>query len=254
MRIAPLIAASLVAVLDLQAQRVSTGQVQYAVEQVIVSASEFTLESVLELCRKRIRDQRPEFLNVWFFRSPTDASTYQSGTLTVHPTYEMWRSAYEAISALSMPVAELILVGDSAVLLFRGADQRFGRYVLRGSDPLKIGLPQGSVSLSHFAVMPASSEGAERRVEAFGWTDVALTDAIGLEVLREVRTRLPFREASVSLRRDPWFIDNPFYPVAPLIPTEIRPPSQREFSTSHTLTCGGTVNKEPRCTLFTVHP
>jgi hypothetical protein len=220
-------------------------------EEVLVAPAEFNEPAITRICFERLGRLRPQLLDVWFFRSDADSQIYRTGTLSAHPTYDTWRRAFERIRVATIPVAEMVSVGDSAVLLFRGPDQQVSRRVLRGADPTEIDLPEGAVHITHLGLMATRARSAEYRVQVFGWTDARLTAQFGAEVFTVLVRQLGSNRIDLSLRADPWFIDDPAYPVWPLV--NVGPPMREEFITSPTLTCGRG-QKDVRCELIKAHP
>ena len=193
-------------------------------------------------------------MSVWFFTSEAAAIDYRNGKLSDHINYEMWRSSYDRLKDLS-PVARLISIGDFSVLLFKAGDGTVTRTVLSGANPLDITIAGGKEAhILDLVFSLRNFQSKEYRINVFAWTPEPLAADLGVQVIADLKPKLPFPDINLFLRNDPWFIDETFFPAAPLFNPEFAPPAKAQYAVSPTLACVKPLNADQyNCGISTRH-
>jgi hypothetical protein len=231
-----------------------TETVPYYIKDVYLAEAEFTEGRITGLCRDVLKDLHPGLGDVWFFTSEAAVTDYRNGKLSDHISYDTWRRSYDHLKDLR-PVARMISISDSSILLFRGADGAVTRRVLSGKNPLDVTVDGGKeVHLLDLAPTLRNYQSSEYRINVFAWTPEALTEDLGLRVIADLKPKLPFPEISLFVRNDPWFIDDTVFPAFPPFVPEFAPPAKAQYIVSPTLVCGTPVVVERYgCSIFHRH-
>jgi len=218
----------------------AAGQAQTAPDyrsEVYVARPEFTESRIAALSRDILKRQQAVFISVWFFTSEADAADYRSGKISDHISYDVWRRSYERLKDMR-PMARLVSIGDSSVLLLRGADGAVTRAVLSGRNPLEMTISGGrEVHILDLVLSLRNSRSKEYRVNVFAWTAQPLEESLGREVIADLKPKIPFEDMILAVRNDPWFLDDPFFPVFSPFDPEFLPPLKAQYVVSPTLTC-----------------
>ena len=133
-------------------------------------------------------------MSVWFFTSEQAAAEYLYGVRNDHISYGAWRRSYDLHKGIK-PVAHMISIGDSCVLLFRGVDGAVSAHILSGKNPLDIVVGEGEVvHMVDLVPTKRGHEGKDYRINVFAWTPRALTEGLGLQVLATWSPGCPTRK------------------------------------------------------------
>src|ERR1039457_3068577 len=85
---------------------------------IMVPDPQFSEPTLRSMSLDLIRTSHLRLRSVWFFRSQTEAGTFFNSYPTIERPYDGWLRVYQNLKGL-FPVAQLITIGDSAVLLIR---------------------------------------------------------------------------------------------------------------------------------------
>jgi hypothetical protein len=218
-------------------------------DSVIVPRSRFSVAELTRLSLDLMEKRPARYRDVWFFISESEALTFLNAKVSVDVAYAVWRRAYDALEKLPLPMAQLVSIGDDAVLRVRNPDGTSISRVLSGRDPCELVVNGMPVKLLHFGAFPTRPDGKELRIQVFAYTSGVLNTSLGLAVLRDLMQKLPFTPVSVHIRTDPWFISDVAFPVFPAF-ENARPPTEKEYSSSSLLACDTNARGEPGCRLF----
>lgn len=167
---------------------------------------------------------------------------WRGGKGMSHPSYYD-ANLYHGDPEWRPTVAEMLHIGDSAILRVALPDGAIRTKVLLGSNPLEIRLPgiEAEILWVHFSQPDYSPEAIS--VEIYVRLTGELTQERAERIAEEVWTRIPYRDVTVTVRTDEWFIEsggypwvNPFVPPAPL-------PLYEEFARSEKYFCSDLIEK-----------
>lgn len=207
-----------------------TGMIQKAVG---VPSRTFTESHLESLCRTELRRRpRPNFISLHMYGANGAAPLPQPAH---GRTYGYWRSIYDQ-ARRSNEIAEMIAIGDNAVLRMRDANGNVTRRVLAGRDPLQIEVQGVHFEIVYFTFSvpkPYIFQSASIYVR----TAAPLERVPSRELLSSLRPVFPDLGVSVHIRNDAWFINEPGYPFFNPFVEEQIPPSPENWKTP-TLRCG----------------
>jgi len=148
--------------------------------------------------------------------------------------YRFWRMQWDAISAVTFPVAELMSIDGNAVLRYRDKSGAVSAVVLQGLDPrpLRVGNYEGRII--HVA-MHGRIESPLPRLYVVGSGTISSKD--GASYARDLAARLGVRESWIEFRADPWFINEIWTPFFPLFDTSGPVPTEEAFKETKTPYC-----------------
>jgi len=167
-----------------------------------------------------------------------------------HAGYDWWWMNFQR--ATPYPVGRIVALGRNAVAEFRDGHGTVTRNVLAGSDPLDVETPNGQFSLLHFTFrsIPLAREKGwpvPESLDVFAKTDRPLDPASGKALVGVLHGLLPFREITLLVRNDTWFLDVSGYPLEYPFQAKHAPPTKDEFVESPTLLCGGLTTESYNC-------
>lgn len=178
---------------------------------------------------------------------------WRGGKGMSHPSYYD-ATLYHGDPEWRPTVAEMLHIGDSAILRVRLPDGAIRSKVLMGSNPLEIRLPgiDAEILWVHFGEygFEPSVVGIEVYVRLAGKLSSQRVERIA----KELWNRIPYRYVEIAVRSDEWFIEsggypwvNPFLPVAPLPPYE-------EFAKSEKFLCSNLIERSCMHFVGILHP
>jgi hypothetical protein len=249
-----LTAASLVLIsgLSLGPSACEAAERDYSLSIAFVPDTDFTAEALSRRANELLSKESVKFIRVWYFSSKADANAFFPPRL-VHGGYDHWRKIYDTIKPLRIPVAELIANGNSAILLTRSKDGLITRNILKGLDPLTVEVGGATLHILDYAFTPVRAQSNETRVLVYAWTTAPLTKELGAMAFEALAGSLPFPEAILSLRHDPWFIHDYAFPVFSPFSSALEPPTKEQYSKSPTLGCLKRATGELTCSVSDFH-
>jgi len=154
--------------------------------------------------------------------------------------YFLWLHLYEAIGRNAPPVAELLLIESSAIMRMRNLDGHIVRKVLRGTNPLLMGVEGGQFELIHLTLY----SGFEDRGQLYAYlvTEKPLVKHQIAEVTKKLIEALGEELHGVYVRNDSWFIRQGDFPVIYPFETRRRAPPIEEYRASPEVWCGSHKN------------
>ena len=148
--------------------------------------------------------------------------------------YGFWRMQWNAISAVTFPVAELMSIEGNAILRYRDKSGAVSTVVLQGSDPrlIRVGDYQGRIiqvgmhgriesPLPHLYVVGAGT----------------ISSKAAAYYARDLAARLNVRISWIEFRADPWFINEIWTPFFPWFDTSGSVPTEEAFKKTKTQYC-----------------
>jgi hypothetical protein len=178
---------------------------------------------------------------IWMFSTEAQGTAITWGKGRFHIDYDWWVSAFRWEANRIQPLALAVFSRRGGVLVMRSATGEIHRRVLGGKDPLRVsinGLELEILDLRFPGMAPRNSVGYEK--------DYAMIYVRAKKPLTEQSTRLTvatisaettLTKASVLIRSDSWFIDDPFFPVVYPFEHQLIPPGAEAYSASKTAIC-----------------
>jgi hypothetical protein len=191
---------------------------QYATQRVREFLAENTRRKMIRLTL--VPDEKP--------------ATYSRFGCSHCDPYRFWRAQWDAISAVTFPVAELMSIEGNAILRYRDRNGAVSMIVLQGSDPREIRIGDFTGKIIQVG-MHGRIESPLPHLYVVGIGTISSKD--GALYARELATRLAVHEAWIELRADPWFIDEIWTPFFPLFDTSGSPPTEEAFKATKTPYC-----------------
>jgi hypothetical protein len=160
---------------------------------------------------------------------------FSGGKRVSHPSY------YDAARYHDDPdwrptVAEMLHIGESAILRVALPDGAIRSKVLLGSNPLEIRLPGIEAEILWVYVGEYGPKPSVIGIRVYVRLAGELSQDRAQRIAEKVWSRIPYRDVKVTVRTDEWFIEsggypwvNPFLPPAPLPPYEEFAKSERYF-------------------------
>lgn len=208
----------------------------------VTAAEHFRLPKLEAWARKYLELNRPYFkIMKWYVGLDRgDLGIYLAGATEM--TYATWRGLYDKYGEPLLPMAEMVAIGDAAVLKVRYWDCKVYRKVLRGVDPLEIRIPgfRGEVLHVAYSLIPESlrDESNERIwLHFYVRTDMELGKVPGVAVVGHLQRLAGMRNVSVSMRNDIWFIESDSFPLVYRFAEQLVPPTEAQYRQSNTLHC-----------------
>jgi hypothetical protein len=204
---------------------------------ITVPDAQFSESTLRRMSMDLIRKDDLRLRNVWFFRSRSDEGTYFNAHPSLARPYDGWLKAYKSLQELFLfPVAELITMGDSAVLLIRDRQGRITSQVLQGDDPRMLIINGIRVRLLYFNTAGPGRPETEPWLQMYAAADGELSEPLAREALLNLAARVPYKTVYLEMRADVWFINEHGYPVMPAF-EESQPPARDQFIDSKTVVC-----------------
>jgi hypothetical protein len=152
-----------------------------------------------------------------------------------HVSFDYWRRMYETSVGSPNELAEMISIGNDAVLRVHGAAGNVSVKVLSGKNPLVVRVGDGTFEIVHFSFSTSMAYG--KQADVYLRTASPLADESGLAVLQRLQALFPDLRVSVSVRNDAWFIFERTYPFCNPLVTRSAPPTAEEYSQTKTMVC-----------------
>ncbi len=152
------------------------------------------------------------------------------------PSYEGWIRIYDRFKALNWNMAETVAFGGSAVVKFRDNDGKVTRIVLEGQDPTQLVAESKRFEFLHVDLL-RNPTGALADVRLYLRSSQPLDTGSGDALTALLARRLPFRRATVCVRRDFWFIEEEGFPHFYPFSDGTEPPTEAEYHQSATMYC-----------------
>lgn len=203
---------------------------------VLIDQSEFTL-SRLEKESSDFLASNPRLKFSRLFMATTmDRALAASGKGMFHYDFGYWLERVEAESKKGGRTAELIQIGDSAVLRVEREKGQAQEIVLRGTNILHWRVNGLSVDLKWVSTSKAFLTGQISLNVALGITD-ALAEKDALAITEHLDAELGVRPVWYTVRADPWFVTSDSYPwVNPFYPFPGKP-SREEYMKTYSYLC-----------------
>ena len=202
-----------------------------------------TDENLRALYRRLAPAMRPR--RAWLvevFVDAADAQRELHGKLTTEGTYQRWLRLYSAFGRKPLAMAELFGYANNAVLRLRDAAGICSEVVLAGNNFLRIESGGVRFEILHIYYHPlppdvAPSPGDEAMISVY----VRASQPPDLDRAEELSTllqrRLRQKRVDVSIRTDSFFISDDSFPVVYRFDELSRPPTEREYASSQTVSC-----------------
>jgi hypothetical protein len=188
----------------------------------VVGEEAFNLPRLAKIARTHLPVKRGEWMRLTLFATePSPFFLQQSSAESWAAWYKAWRSA----ASIRWRVAEMIAIGDDAVLRIR-AGRATSRVVVGGRDPLLI-----EVSGRRYEILHIS--GAKRTTVYMRGPQPFPCD----DLHRILRGRID-SPVIVKVRSDPWFVADPGFPAFYWFQS-LAPPSKEGVESAPQSTCGG---------------
>jgi len=171
-----------------------------------------------------------------FMATTTDRALAASGKGMFHYDYPYWLARVETERKKRGRTAELIKVGDSAVLRVEWDEGDVQEIVLRGTNILHWNVNGLKVDLKWLSTSKAFLTGQTSLNVALGTTD-PLREGDAVAIATDLDARLGIRPVWYQVRTDPWFVSDDFYPwVNPFYPITAKP-SLQEYLKTYSYLC-----------------
>jgi hypothetical protein len=152
-------------------------------------------------------------------------------------SFEYWRNFYNKLVNSPNEIAEMISIGNDAVLRVRNRSGHLTRRVLRGKDPLRLEEEEGDLELLHVAIDWGSPYRLSR-VDIYARTGSTLGEDTGMRLWKKLRPLFPSFDLFLYIRNDGWFVYESSYPFVNPFEGESPPPSRERYNRTQTLSCG----------------
>jgi hypothetical protein len=202
---------------------------------IALDAGEFKIAHIERLSRAELGSKpRTYFIQLVIYGDKGGAPLPKPS----HLAYDQWRRLHVSSSQYPNEMAEMIAIGNNAVLRVREASGNIiERRVLAGKDPLRIQFEGGYGDIVYLAVA-APSASRLQRADIYVTTDQHLKPGMGLDLLRNFQPVFPEMDVYLAIRNDIWFVYEPNYPFSNPFLTELNPPNADEYASTRTLKCG----------------
>jgi hypothetical protein len=185
---------------------------------LVTTKQEFVLTS-LGLARDFLACHEPKYKLLKYIVATDEHAVHcQFGGKGVnHVSYEVGRRLYEMEVRRGLgPVAELIAIGDSAVVRWRDGSGAVGRTVVRGKeDPLILRFGGVTVEVLHILVRNVIDRGRqEHSYRAYVRTPRPISHAFAKAFMAEWLRKTGVEFSVVHFGTDAWFLDDPGFVVA----------------------------------------
>jgi len=157
-------------------------------------------------------------------------------------TYGLWRLLFSDYERQIPPFAELLQINGNVGIRLRDREGRITTKVLRGRNPYAItgcgtAFPVLHVSLTTTRDLE-DPQRSSSNLHFFVLSDSAVNQEIARCVLTKVRELGLGGNLAVSIRKDPWFIQDSDYPVVLPFLESIQPPSKEQYEKALQSYCG----------------
>jgi len=152
--------------------------------------------------------------------------------------YQYWLDFYEKSRRLPNELAELVAVGNNAVLRVRDRTGAVSKRVLMGRDPLRFEILGQGFEVLHMEFIDTSPSSRQQRVNIYLRTKAELKQQYGLRVLALIRNWFEELEVYAYIRNDGWFIYESGYPFANPFEENGEPILEVDHQETRTLRCG----------------
>ena len=211
---------------------------------VVISDTEFNKLNVLRLCNKYLDltvDRRLVKLGVFVDREDALRTTFGLGRS--HLDYTTWLRYFNLHKRMSQPFAEMVRIGDGAVVRFRERHGGVERIFLSGHDPLEV-----QISGSMFEIVRVSVQDVVNRhlpVHFFVRGRQGLSPRMATALYNCIKRAIGGTEMSLSLRKDGWFVLESDFPAYDPFETDLRPPDENEYFKRPEVYCGRNAKVNP---------
>ena len=203
-------------------------------KSVAMDAGSFTLAHVERFSRAELASKpRLNFIQLVMYGDKGGAPLPKPS----HLTYEHWRGLHDSLGRSPNEIAEMVAIGNDAVLRMREANGNIRRRVLTGKDPLRIEIDGAHFEIVYVA-FTAPSASILQRADVYVKTESELKVEAGLGLLGKLQPVFPDLELFLAIRNDAWFIYEPSYPFSNPFVEERNPPTAEECAKTRTLKCG----------------
>lgn len=158
------------------------------------------------------------------------------GPKPFHLLFSEWLHVRRRCLDLNLSSAEVIRIGDASIIRMRVGNERRSIVASNSRNPLQLGAYGSSSAalahITHIGYPRSIGIAGDKRITLFAKSNAALPDL--LKVARsahaEALSRFPFTGINLYVRRDDWFIDDPYYPfVNPFEETGAGPTSIEDY-------------------------
>jgi hypothetical protein len=176
---------------------------------ILMRPTEFREAELVKLSKRFLAEHSREVLaKLLFVVEKEDAWSLKGGGH--ERSYISWALDYFRTDWRTRDMAEVVRIGNDAVLRVRYGDRQLSRVVLTGKDPLQmtraeilyIRLPHSPLNTRH----PIAPRFHVR-------TSGEFTEALCASIVEELRAKVGLESGMVSVRHDPWFITSETMPV-----------------------------------------
>lgn len=224
---------------------------KYWYRSVIVPPESFTLPQLRSLAQ--------EFLGMAAARHDlaalsvfTDVHDAAMATTANRDSYKQWRLYYDAALSRQIRTADVVAIGDNAVLRVREAHGRVVQQIISGTNPLVFEVDGTAVEILVVRF---------RRGTRFDQCDpgTALSPIVYAKASNPLSTRLckaaaarvagllKERKLFIMFRPDQWFISSGSFPVPYPFAKDEPPPSEEAYNRTITLSCSVLCEQGPAC-------
>jgi hypothetical protein len=220
------------------------------IEERVVGRQELTLAAAVRASREILSQETARKLKVLAIYNDPQAAAEE---VVFCESYKQWSLLRNAFPKARFGAAQLVAIGNDAMLLVRLEDGGVSRQILSGTDPTKFeeeGIPLEILSVSARKRSQFEGCGMQGTIEPHLYlkTTAALTAELCERTTARLAQTLGSEHIWAGFRNDEWFLCSQFplfYPFSPQgpIPTEMAHRNSPEFTCS--ITCDGV----PKCVL-----
>jgi hypothetical protein len=221
---------------------------------VLVDRRDFSLELAESLAWDFLAAYRGLYLSkLTIFVERAAEVRWRGGKSMSHPSY-YHATLYQEDPEWRPTVAEMLHIGDSAILRVRMPDGDVHSKVLMGSNPLELRLPGIKAEILWVHCGEHGFEPSVVGIQVYVRLAGELSSESARRIADELWNRIPYRYVAIRVRSDEWFIEsggypwvNPFLPIVPLPPYE-------EFAKSEAFFCSNLIEKGCMHFVGILHP
>ena len=159
---------------------------------------------------------------------------------------------YPVLKQAPMYLADVVSIGENAVLEMRDPQHGVRRVVIAGNDPLHLSVKGEPADIIHIGYVPDFVRKPEFIPVVFVKTTAKLDPAWGLLLYRELTNRLRM-DFALAVRNDTWFLGACVFPVFWAYGEPGSMPTMEEYWRTQSMSCekrGGT----PQCRVTSMDP
>lgn len=209
--------------------------------QIVLPTSDFEITQTEKRLQEFLAKRSPTNRLLLVEAMDREKSSALSAIGFTDVTYGLWKLLFSEYEQGIPPFAELIGLNGNVAMRVRDIDGRVTVKVLEGRSPYEISGCGASLSLLHIGITQTKSaanlQESLTNVHFFVLSQGAVEESIAHCALRKIEDLKLTKSLAVSLRRDPWFIEDSDYPVVLPFLTSAYGPSKEEYETAPQWRC-----------------